>query len=331
MVKKAHLMPLPHAQVRSITLPLPFRLKAVNLYLLQCHSGHVLIDAGVNTPQALDALDRELRRLGVPWESIHTLFITHYHSDHCGLAATVRERSGATVYMSREDCDLLDDFFLHPEMIVGPKDFYIEHGMPEKTVRKLDAATASLMELILPFRPDRFYRQGEEIAQPPYSFMPIHTPGHTVGHTCLWEQTFGLLFAGDHVLGEITPNIAAHPANPLRDPLHSYLDSLAKLAPLKDVRTLPAHGPVIECLQDRISAIRWHHKERKRIILDVIKAGPVSAHTISSRIFPDDLDLLSQWMAFFETLAHLVTLESEGCVKRAHEGPRTAFSLAHLN
>jgi hypothetical protein len=42
-------------------------------------------------------------------------------------------------------------------------------------------------------------------------------------------------------------------------------------------------------------------------------------------IFGDDLDLLERWMAFQETLAHLVWLEAAGRVARTMEGTRVCF------
>ncbi len=314
-------------RVHTITIPLPFRLKAVNLYLLEDYTGHILIDAGVHTREALDALEGEIDALGVSWKSIHTLFITHYHSDHCGLAAAIRERSGAAIYMATQDFDLLEAFQQRPEMVAGPEEFYVEHGMPRKMVRRLEAATASLMDLIIPFRPNHFYHHGEEIVREPHSFLPIHTPGHTVGHTCIFEQRSGLLFSGDHVLDTITSNIAAHPANPLPDPLRSYLGSLEKLVSLKVSNTLPAHGRAIEDLPRRIYSILAHHEERKQRVLDALESGPASAYTVSSIIFGSDLDLMDQWLAFFETLAHLVNLEHVHRVARASEESRTSFFL----
>ncbi len=315
----------PH--VHTITLPLPFKLKAVNLYLLKDDTGHILIDAGVNTAEALNALDRELQALGVSWKTIHTVFITHYHSDHCGLAATIRKKSGAAIYMAKQDFDPLDKFLRRPEMVVGPEEFYFEHGMPQETLLQVKADTASLMDFITPFRPDCFYRHGEVIVREPYSFLPIHTPGHTVGHTCLFEKSSGLFFSGDHVLGSITPNIAAYPANPLPDPLRSYLASLAKLIPLKASKILPAHGDEIIDLSQRIHSILAHHEERRQRVLNALGSGPADAYMVSSIIFGDDLDLLELWLAFFETIAHLVNLEHSERVMRICEGARTLFLL----
>ena len=82
------------SNVHVLRIPLPFRLREVNLYLLKDHAGYTLIDTGPNTSLAVAALERELADLGVSWERIHTILITHYHSDHCGLAAEVRRRSG---------------------------------------------------------------------------------------------------------------------------------------------------------------------------------------------------------------------------------------------
>ncbi|WP_244085680.1 MBL fold metallo-hydrolase [Desulforhabdus sp. TSK] len=200
--------------------------------------------------------------------------------------------------------------------------------MPRKIVRRLEAATASLMDLIIPFRPYYFYRHGEEIVKEPYSFLPIHTPGHTVGHTCIFERRSGLLFSGDHVLETIASNIPAHPANPLPDPLHSYLASLEELRSLKVSNTLPAHGNAIEDLPRRIQEILAHHEERKQRVLDALASGPANAYAVSSIIFGSDLDLMDEWLAFLETLAHLVNFEHARRVARVSEESRTFFLLS---
>ena len=233
------------SNVHVLRIPLPFRLREVNLYLLKDHAGYTLIDTGPNTSLAVAALERELADLGVSWERIHTILITHYHSDHCGLAAEVRRRSGATIYMDRQDWELLQIFFAHPEKIIGPEEFYLREGMPRELVAGLDRSVRPLMDLILPFIPDRYYGEQEPIVRSPFTLVAVRTPGHTVGHTCFYEVGRGLFFCGDHVLDRITPNIAAHPLNPLADPLHAYLDSLALLRDLGVSETLAAHGPPI--------------------------------------------------------------------------------------
>ena len=315
------------SNIHVLRIPLPFRLREVNLHLLRDHAGYTLIDTGPNTLQAVAALESELADLGVSWESIHTILITHYHSDHCGLAAEVRRRSGANIYMDRQDWELLRIFFAHPEKIIGPEEFYLREGMPRELVSGLDRSVRPLMDLILPFTPDRFYGEQEPIVSSPFTLVPVRTPGHTVGHTCFYEGGRGLFFCGDHVLDRITPNIAAHPLNPLADPLHAYLDSLALLRDLSVSATLAAHGPPIGDLIGRIDAIREHHALRMANIRKILEQSPATAYTISLQIFGDDLDALERWMAFYETLAHLVHLENGGQIQSGENGERHWYTL----
>ena len=82
-------------------------------------SGAILIDTDPHTEAAIKALGAQFESLGISWENIHTVLITHYHSDHCGLAAESKKRSGVTIYMARQDAELLQIFLAHPDRIVG--------------------------------------------------------------------------------------------------------------------------------------------------------------------------------------------------------------------
>jgi glyoxylase-like metal-dependent hydrolase (beta-lactamase superfamily II) len=48
---------------------------------------------------------------------------------------------------------------------------------------------------------------GDAVSVGDYQFRCVETPGHTMGHICLYEPTQKLLVAGDHILIDITPNI----------------------------------------------------------------------------------------------------------------------------
>src|SRR5205807_2299272 len=67
------------------------------------------------------------------------------------------------------------------------------------------------------------------------------TPGHSPGHICLYENEDKLLFAGDHMLPELSPNIGLHPQS-TPDPLHEYLEGLERMAAYGPRKIMPAHG-----------------------------------------------------------------------------------------
>src|SRR4029077_4155758 len=72
--------------VWRITLPLPFRLRAVHLYLVRGADGYTLIDAGLDTKTSREVFDGALRILGVSREAIVRLYVTHMHPDHIGMS-----------------------------------------------------------------------------------------------------------------------------------------------------------------------------------------------------------------------------------------------------
>ncbi len=63
----------------------------------------------------------------------------------------------------------------------------------------------------------------------------LHTPGHSPGHMCFWEQARGYLFTGDLVYKDTL--FAYYPST---DP-EAYLKSLERIAELPAKRVFPAH------------------------------------------------------------------------------------------
>ncbi len=86
----------------------------------------------------------------------------------------------------------------------------------------------------------------------------LTTPGHTQGHVVFADLERQLLFAGDHVLPHITPSIGLE-AFPGESPLKDFLDSLAKVRALPDMKLFGAHGPAAESTHARIEELVAHH------------------------------------------------------------------------
>ena len=73
-----------------------------------------------------------------------------------------------------------------------------------------------------------------------YRFEYVETPGHTKGHTCLYEPERKILVAGDHILLDITPNISLW--NYEQDLLKEYMTSLDKVCKLDVARAHTIRG-----------------------------------------------------------------------------------------
>lgn len=84
-------------------------------------------------------------------------------------------------------------------------------------------------------RPSRLLKDGDEIALGGRAISVIHTPGHSPGHICLFEQERGYLFTGDLVYKDCL--YAFYPsANPA-----DSMDSVEKILRLGAKRLFPGH------------------------------------------------------------------------------------------
>ncbi|TXT64541.1 MAG: Hydroxyacylglutathione hydrolase [Promethearchaeota archaeon] len=159
-------------------------------------------------------------------------------------------------------------------------------------------------------------------------FKVIWTPGHALGHTCLFEKNRKYLFSGDHILSRITPHIGVFIINPMikekdseynfHNILKLYLNSLKRIDQLKPEIIFPAHQELIYSPEKRIKQIQEHHQRRLKEIYELIENKPISPVSIAKQHF-GDLDDINSFLALSEVLAHLFYLEEQEKVKKISE------------
>lgn len=123
-----------------------------------------------------------------------------------------------------------------------------------------------------------------------------------------------ILYAADHVMLGITPNVGTWPETEPH-PLARYLDSLASMRGLDADLVLPGHGPVFGDLDGRVDELMDHHAERLGAMRARIEAAPESAYEVSRSLFRGALTVHQRAFALAETLAHLDHLVLEGSAK----------------
>ncbi len=311
-----------------IEIPLPGSpLKALNSYLIKAPGRFLLIDTGMNREECMGAMSASLARLDVDLEKTD-FFITHLHVDHSGLVPNLATDTSA-VYFNQKEASMVSD---RPEgywqEICA---FYALNGFPQ------DELKASMES-----HPGRRYnvkhrvdfcimQEADRIEIGDYSFRCIETPGHSPGHMCLYEESKKILVAGDHILFDITPNIA-YWLN-MVNPLGQYLLSLDKVYPLNVKLVLPGHRRLMSDHRKRIRELRAHHQARLNEVLSALEDGGKTAFQVAPYI-TWDIDCASwevfppqqKWFAFGETLAHLHHLEENKAVKRTTRDHKVVFS-----
>lgn len=312
--------------IHQITLPIPFPLQQVHVYLVEAGSGWIMVDAGFASPDAASQLSDAVTRLTGGWDHISGIVVTHFHPDHSGLAGWAQRRSGAPVYLHRKDFERLESMasFMdgdgRPGMDGGPYKALPRDARPEweRIRRERDEYTE-------PIEPT-FLEGGDTLRVDGRAFEAIWTPGHTEGHLCLFDRAEDLLFTGDHLLARITPHIGMWVEGDT-NPLLQFEESCRLIEALDPGYALPAHEADVEHPAERSAEIRAHHQHRRQAALEAIEGGARTAYGISRVVFARRTEPMQQFMALSETLAHLDALVVEGAVRRSpDEDP--VYSLA---
>lgn len=302
---------------------MPFELRHVNVYLVRDGDGVTLIDTGLKTDESRQALEAHLADLGVPLKRIRRILITHIHPDHFGLAAELRQRSGAELVIHRLEVALMEPRYARAEDLVHDVAAWLsKNGVPSKEAEFIKSASMAAREFVSVAEPDTLLEGAERLTTEGGALIATWTPGHSPGHCCFYWPERQLLFSGDHLLPKISPNIGLHPQSGA-DPLTDYLGSLDRIRRLEVSLVLPAHGEPFADHRSRIDSIVQHHRERKDSLVALAAEGPQTGWELAARLFKGVMErnVFQQRLALQETLAHCQSLAQEGRLgKQVGEG-----------
>jgi glyoxylase-like metal-dependent hydrolase (beta-lactamase superfamily II) len=138
----------------------------------------------------------------------------------------------------------------------------------------------------------------------------------------LHDEERKILFAADHVLLKITPNVGSWPES-APNPLARYLKSIQGMRGLPADLVLPGHGPLFHDLRGRIDEPLSHHEERLELMRREIEEAPKTPFEVSRKVFRYGLSLYERCFALAETLAHLEHLVLEGRAEKVKHGAVT--------
>ena len=309
--------------VHRLPLPLPMDgLRAVNVYVIETDDGLTLVDGGWAIPESRKVFEAGLRQLGYGVRDIRRFLVTHMHRDHYTQASVIGREVGAHVVLGLGDkatMDLMHSDALNEDPNMDRLRAAGAEELAEGWREMMPSRPPSMDDYAMP---DEWLDRDLVIDLGARRLDAVSTPGHTQGHYVFADADASLLFAGDHVLSTITPSIGFEPAY-VRQPLRDYLDSLAKVRALPDMKLLPAHGPVTDSSHTRIEELVAHHDVRLDQSLRAVESGARTAWEVAGELpwtrherRRDELGPFDGVLAAFETLAHLELLALQGRVRR---------------
>lgn len=137
-----------------------------NCYVLWDEKGEgVVIDPADNAAAIIDFLNQNNITLRWVW-------LTHAHFDHMLAAGDLLRQTGAQLAVHTKDAAALCD--------------------PNRNLSAWDPAFR-----LAPLKADRLLYEGDRLQVGEMCLTVLHTPGHTEGSCCFYDESKGVLFSGD--------------------------------------------------------------------------------------------------------------------------------------
>ena len=304
------------ADVFELRLPIPFEDGLVNVFLFKDGADADLLDCGMNSEESLETIRRAVVHLGA--QRIRRLVVTHIHPDHYGAAGTLAGEGRADLYMHRLEVPLVHPRYVELEHLVEEvRRYLLINGVPTEEAEVLSNSQRALSQVVKPAEPAVQLDGAELVNLGRHSLRIEWTPGHSPGHICLFDAEHErLLFAGDHVLPDLSPNIGLHPQS-TPDPLHDYLNGLRRMVELKPTTVLPAHGRPFSTIEHRVAGLIAHHQRRFDQVLEIVDNEDKSGWQVALELWGERQNLYEKRLALQEGLAHLQALAVEGRVAKS--------------
>jgi len=298
------------AGVYELRLPIPFEDGLVNVFLFADGAEFDLLDCGMNSQDSLDLIRSSLVELG--GKRLRKLVVTHIHPDHYGAAGILAGPGLADLYLHRLEVPLVNPRYVELEHLVGEVHRYLlVNGVPADEAEVLSNSQRALSQVVAPAEPSVQLDGAETLVMGRTPMRVECSPGHI----CLYAAESGLLFAGDHMLPELSPNIGLHPQS-TPDPLHEYLDGLRRMAAHRPSLILPSHGRPFHDAEGRVEILAAHHRRRLERVTAIVAGGELTAWEVALQLWGPRENLYEKRLALQEGLAHLQALAVEGALEK---------------
>ncbi len=301
--------------VRTIPVPTPFPVGPANVHVV-LGEPVTLIDSGPATEEAWEALTAGLAGAGLKVSDVRRVLLTHGHQDHFGLAQRVSDASGAPLLGGRPDRALFRmtrDLKLMLDSLARA-----DFGLGERFL--MLAALCHVEHFAAPLTGWDELRGGERLPGDGWSVVVRATPGHTPGSLTFEIPEAGVLFTGDTVLRDITPNAIVEedperPGEAFRS-VTRYFETLEAIGESNaDSTLLTGHGHEIPDYPAHHDRVKRKYARRIHQIERFLAGGPRTVREAVAFLFPT-IGVANLFLAYSEVLGFLMYLEDAGRVEK---------------
>ncbi len=302
----------------QIKIPTPFPVGPVNVYVARDPQGGglTLVDCGPRMPGARQALETGLAAIGSCVRDVRRILVTHAHTDHYGLAASLAAESGAQVFTHPFNRHTLEAYDRERDRRTA---FYADllraFGVPEETRRAIENEQRGIGDYAESIPVAGELIDGDLLTLAGREWQVLHTPGHSGGLICLYEPQTRTLLSNDHLLRDISSNPLVEPPPPgcprRFKSLVEYIGQMQRVAAMPISIAWPGHGEPIHDVRDLVHRRVEFHARRAGRILELVDGNPLTTYQVTRAVFPR-LEPINFFLATSEVVGHLELLESEG-------------------
>lgn len=283
-----------------------------NAYVLHDGDSLALVDTGIATTDVREDLREGLAEYGYEFSDVDDIVLTHFHTDHAGLAGEVQAESDATVSVHEADAPIVEGDEAAVAALDERRREYLETwGIPASKREELLGVVEAVTRLNESYPTVTPIEDGDTLEVGGQTLEAVHAPGHALGLCCFEIGGRDEAFVGDVILPVYTPNVGGADVRVER-PLETYLETLRTIADRDYDRVWPGHRDPIEEPTERALTIIDHHRERTERVVDVLaEHGPADPWAVSAELF-GELEGIHIVHGPGEAFAHLDHLVHEG-------------------
>jgi glyoxylase-like metal-dependent hydrolase (beta-lactamase superfamily II) len=317
--------------ISLIPIEMPSVASPVNVYLVE-DSPLTLVDTGPNLAPALDQLGRGLARRGYRIDDIERVVLTHPHIDHVGLAAIVRERSGAEVCAAAGSKTWLESYRESELWIKAWREELMRrHGVPADVVSSNSHESVYRQSWDPSVQVDRLLADGDRLEFEQRDWRIVSRPGHSPFDLLLHDEQRGHMLVGDHLIEHISSNPLITPIPGCETPgrpqaLLQYRRSLERTAGMTTQVLMSGHGRLIHDPRALIGRRLASMDRRTERVLSAVQSGAKTAHDVACTIWGERAEQ-EAWLTISEVLGHVDVLTARGQLAEV-ERAETAVELA---
>src|SRR5687768_6161956 len=191
--------------IHWLSMPLPFQLDHINLWLLEDGDGWTVVDTGIGNAATRSLWEKILIR------DVKRVIVTHYHPDHAGNAAWLCQRFGVELWMTQGE--YLTAHAVRTSSAGYTTDAVLsvfrKNGLDDERASRMRRSRNRYADLVPQFAvsyPRMIKVDGVSSGGPRYPATIRH--GHAPEHLSLSCKALNTVIAGDMLLSTISTNVS---------------------------------------------------------------------------------------------------------------------------